>query len=53
MTLLIFVVIVVVLLSLAIWAIRLLPIPSPINSILQVVAIVIAIVAIGNRAGVF
>ncbi|WP_309643358.1 hypothetical protein [Phenylobacterium sp.] len=53
MSILILVVIVIVLLSLAIWAIQKMPIPSPLNWILQVIAIVIAIIVIGQRAGLF
>lgn len=53
MSILIFIIIVLVVLSLAIWVIRLLPLPAPINTILQVIAVIMALVAIGNRAGLF
>ena len=53
MSILILIVVVVVLLALAIWAIQKAPIPSPLNWILQVVAIIIAIFVIGQRAGLF
>jgi len=53
MNILIFVLIVVVLLALALFAVQKTPIPSPLNWIIQVILIVIAIVFIGQRAGVF
>ena len=53
MSMLILIVVVIVLLSLAIWAIQKMPIPSPLNWILQVIAIIIAIFVIGQRAGLF
>lgn len=53
MSILILILVVIVLLALAIWAIQKMPIPSPLNWILQVVAIVLAIFVIGQRAGLF
>lgn len=53
MSLILFALIVILILALAIWAIRLLPVPQPVNNILQVLAIVLAILAIGHRAGLF
>ncbi|MFZ3008178.1 MAG: hypothetical protein WA047_18590 [Phenylobacterium sp.] len=53
MSILILIVVVIVLLALALWAIQKMPIPSPLNWILQVLAIVIAIFVIGQRAGLF
>jgi hypothetical protein len=53
MSILIFIIVVIVLLALALWAIRMAPIPSPLNWILQLVAVVIAIIVIGQRAGLF
>jgi hypothetical protein len=53
MSILILILVVVVLLALALYAIQKMPIPSPLNWILQVVAIVIAILVIGQRAGLF
>ena len=53
MSILILIVVVVVLLALAIWAIQKMPIPSPLNWIRQVVAIIIAIFVIGQHAGLF
>lgn len=53
MSILVLTVIVVILLALVIWAIQKMPIPSPLNWILQVVAIIIAIFVIGQRAGLF
>jgi uncharacterized membrane protein YwzB len=52
--LLIFIIVVVLILALAIWAIRLIPfIDEPVKSIVMVLAILIAIVVIAQRAGVF
>lgn len=53
MSLIIFILVVVVVLALALWALSLVPIPAPANWILQVFAVVLAILAIGNRAGLF
>ena len=53
MSLLILIVIVLVLLGLALYAVRLLPIPAPLNGIIQAVQVVIALVVIAQRAGVF
>ena len=53
MSILVFIIVVVVLLGLAIWALQKMPVPSPLNWILQVVAIIVAIVVIAQRAGIF
>ena len=53
MSILIFAIIVIVLLALALWAVQKLPIPSPLNWIVQVLLIVVAIFVIGQRAGLF
>lgn len=53
MSILVLAIIVVILLSLALWAVQKMPIPSPLNWIIQVILIVIAIYVIGNRAGLF
>ena len=53
MSILILILVVVVLLALALYAVHKMPISSPLNWILQVVLVVIAIVVIGQRAGLF
>lgn len=53
MSILVFIVVVVVLLALALWVVQKMPVPSPLNWILQVLLIVIAIFVIGQRAGLF
>ncbi|HQT55094.1 MAG: hypothetical protein Q8N10_09920 [Phenylobacterium sp.] len=53
MSILIFIIVVIVLLALALWAVQKLPIPSPLNWIVQVLLIVVAIFVIGQRAGLF
>ncbi|CAN7459702.1 hypothetical protein LJR164_003031 [Phenylobacterium sp. LjRoot164] len=53
MSILILILVVVVLLALALFAVQKMPIPSPLNWIIQVVLIVLAIIFIGQRAGVF
>lgn len=53
MSILITVLIILVILALVLWVIRMLPLPSPLNWIIQILAVVIAIFAIGNRAGLF
>ena len=53
MSLLILILVVLVLLALALYAVQKMPIPSPINWILQVILVVIAIYVIGTRAGLF
>lgn len=50
---LILILVVVVLLALALYAVQKMPIPSPLNWIIQVLLIVIAIFVIGQRAGLF
>lgn len=53
MSLLIFIIVVVVLLALAIYAIRLAPLQAPFSAIIQALAVVVAILVIANRAGLF
>ena len=53
MSILILVLIVLVVLGLALWAVQKTPIPSPLNWMIQVILIVVAIVFIANRAGLF
>ncbi|MDP3175758.1 MAG: hypothetical protein Q8M88_15110 [Phenylobacterium sp.] len=53
MSTIILIVVVLVLLGLALYAIQRTPIPSPINWIVQVLLVVLAIWFIGTRAGVF
>ena len=53
MSLLITIVIILVVLGLALYAVRLLPIPGPLNGIIQAVLVVIALVVIAERAGLF
>ncbi len=52
--LLIFIIVVILILALVIWAIRMIPfIDEPIKSIIMVCAVLIAAVVIAQRAGVF
>lgn len=53
MSILIVILIALVLLGLALYAVQKIPIPSPINWMIQLVLIVIAIWFIGTRAGFF
>jgi len=53
MSILILILVVLVLLGLALYVVQRLPIPSPVNWIIQVVLVVIAIYVIGTRAGLF
>ncbi|WP_300574326.1 hypothetical protein [Phenylobacterium sp.] len=53
MSLLITIVIILVVLGLALYAARLLPIPAPLNGIIQALLVVIALVVIAQRAGLF
>ena len=53
MSILIVIVVALVLLGLALYAVQRSPIPSPVNWLLQLVLIVIAIWFIGTRAGFF
>ncbi len=53
MSLIVLIVVVVILLALAIWGIQTAPIPAPLNWILQLCAIMLAILVIGHRAGLF
>ncbi|MBI1682212.1 MULTISPECIES: hypothetical protein [Caulobacter] len=53
MSILITVIIALVLLGLALYAVQRSPIPSPVNWLIQLLLIVVAIVFIGNRAGFF
>lgn len=53
MSILITVLIALILLGLALYAVQRSPIPSPVNWLIQLLLIIIAIVFIGNRAGFF
>ncbi len=54
MSLLIFAIVVILILALVIWAIRMLPmIDANLSAILQVLAVLVAVLAIAQRAGVF
>ncbi len=53
MSILITVIIALVLLGLALYAVQRSPIPSPVNWLIQLLLIVVAILFIGNRAGFF
>ncbi len=52
-SLLIFALIVTLVVALAVWAIRSLPIVKPFNTILIVIVCLIGILVVANRAGVF
>lgn len=51
MSLLILIIVVLVLAGLAVWAVRTAPIPAPLNWIIQVLIIVVAILVIAAKAG--
>ena len=51
MDILIFALIVLIVAALVVYAVRLLPIPSPFNNLIQVLVILIAALVIVNRAG--
>ncbi len=51
MSLLIFCFVVLIVVALVIWAIQLLPLPSPINPLLQVLIVLAALLVIVQRAG--
>lgn len=53
MTLLVFALVVVIVVALAVWAIRSIPMPSPLNVVCTVAAILIGVLVIANRAGLF
>ncbi len=53
MSILIFAVIVILLLALAVYGIQNLPLQAPFGNILIVLAVLIAIIAIAQRAGMF
>ena len=53
MAIIIFIVVVLVLLALVLWGLRTAPIPPPLNWILQLLAILVAVLVIGHRAGMF
>ena len=53
MSILITVIIALVLLGLALYVVQRSPIPSPVNWLIQLLLVVVAIVFIGNRAGFF
>lgn len=52
MSLLVFILVVIVLLALALWACESVPIAAPFNWIIRLVLILLAIVVIANRAGI-
>ena len=51
MSILIFALIVIVLLALLVWAVDMLPLGSPFNSILKVLIVLIGVLLIAQRAG--
>jgi hypothetical protein len=53
MSILIVILIALVLLGLALYVVQRSPIPSPVNWMIQLILVVIAILFIGNRAGFF
>ena len=53
MSLLIFAIIVLVVAALIAWAVQKLPLPSPINQIIQALILIAAAVIIAQRAGLF
>ena len=53
MSILVFALIIIIVLALVVWAVGLLPLPSPANQIIMVLAILIGALAIANRAGIF
>ena len=53
MSILITILVALVLLGLALWVVQRSPIPSPVNWLIQVILVIIAIIFIGNRAGFF
>jgi RsiW-degrading membrane proteinase PrsW (M82 family) len=53
MSILIVIIIALVLLGLALYIVQRSPIPSPVNWIIQLLLVVVAILFIGNRAGFF
>ena len=53
MSILIFAVIVLIVAALIAWAVQKLPLPSPFGSIIQALILIIAAVAIAQRAGLF
>jgi hypothetical protein len=53
MSLLVFALVVAIIVGLLVWAIRTIPIPSPLNVILQVAVILVGVIVIAQRAGVF
>jgi hypothetical protein len=53
MSLLVYAFVVIILLALVLYGIRLAPIEAPFSLILQLIAVVIAVLVIANRAGMF
>ncbi len=53
MGILIFAILVIIVVALAVWAIGLLPLPSPFNQIIQALIVLLGAVVIAGRAGVF
>ena len=53
MSILIFAVIVLIVAALIAWAVQKLPLPSPFGTIIQALILIIAAIAIAQRAGIF
>lgn len=53
MSILIFAIIVLIVAALIAWAVQKLPLPAPFGSIIQALILIVAAVAIAQRAGVF
>lgn len=53
MSILIFAVVVLIVAALIAWAVQKLPLPAPFGTIIQAVILIIAAVAIAQRAGLF
>ena len=53
MSILIFAIIVLIVAALIAWAVQKLPLPSPFGQIIQALILIVAAVAIAQRAGVF
>jgi len=53
MSILIFAIIVLIVAALIAWAVQKLPLPSPFGQIIQALILIVAAVAIAQRAGIF
>jgi len=53
MNLILFAIIVVVLVALLVWALDYLPLPAPFNGIIKFLVILLGVLAIAHRAGLF